>query len=92
MTKDQFITNAIVEGKAATLKDAMKLWKAYREENGISRADSIAARFYAELKEGIMDDESFEEWISEQSDNAQKHKSHYNGIRKLANEIHKMYK
>lgn len=88
MTKSEYITNYIVEGKG-TLKEAEAAWKAYREENGAG--NSVANAFYTELKEGVMDDIEFDTWLGAQSNNVQKHKSHYNAIRALANHIHNIY-
>jgi len=67
-------------------KDATK----YIEKAGISGSVSsgFAAGFYAELTEKPMSDKRFEEIITGGSSNVQKHKSHYNAIREMANAIH----
>jgi len=151
MTKNDFITNAIVSGEANDLKQAEAMWKAHREEQGIAtgsyqeslrerliegimdedeltewikkqveagfKADKYknefnklrelankihnaengtgtgaAAEFYARLKDDTMGTELFEEWIADQSPNAQKHKKHYDAIRMMANDIHNSYR
>ena len=90
MTKNDFITNAIVSGEATDLKQAEQLWKAYRAENGTGTG--VAAEFYARLKNDTMGTELFEEWIADQSPNAQKHWKHYDAIRMMANDIHNSYR
>ena len=90
INKNDFITNEITTN-GVDLKQAEANWKAYREENGTAGSTGVAAEFYAELREGVMDDSEFTAWIEAQSNNVQKHKSHYNQIRQLANDVHNIY-
>ena len=70
-----------IEGKEAT-----KLI----EQAGISGSVStgFAANFYDQLRKAPMSDADFDALIAGGSNNVQKHKSHYNAIRELANAIH----
>lgn len=63
--------------------EAEKYWK----EHGSKIQTSVASVFYDMLRDGPMDDETFEEWIAGGSDNVKKHKSHYNQIRLMANDV-----
>lgn len=70
-----------IEGKEAT--EVMK-------EAGIGggRSGGVAKDFYELLKEGVLEKDEFEEWLSQGSKNVQNHKAHYNAIRLLTNSIH----
>lgn len=70
-----------IEGKEATelLKEA---------GIGGGRSGGVAKDFYELLKEGVLEKDDFEEWLSQGSDNVKKHKAHYNSIRLLTNSIH----
>lgn len=55
---------------------------------GGSVSTGFAADFYALLKDAPLSDADFDALIAAGSNNVQKHKSHYNAIRELANSIH----
>ena len=55
---------------------------------GGSVSTGFAANFYDQLREAPMSDADFDALIATGSNNVQKHKSHYNAIRELANAIH----
>ena len=67
-------------------KDATKLI----EQAGISGSVStgFAANFYDQLRASPMSEADFDALIASGSNNVQKHKSHYNAMRELANAIH----
>ena len=48
----------------------------------------FTAIFYSELEKGPMDDEAFEAILKTGSDNTRRHRSHFDGVRRLANAIH----
>lgn len=82
MKKAEALT-ALIQG-GMDYPSAEKYWK----ENGSKASTGFAADFYAALKDGPMDDATFDATISAGSANVQKHKSHYNAIRLLTNSIH----
>lgn len=56
-------------------------------KEGKATASGYAADFYSKLKDGPMNNEAFEQWIKAGSQNVMRHKTHYNGIREMANAI-----
>lgn len=63
--------------------EAEKYWK----DNGAAPKVGFAAAFYAELEKGPMAEDEFNALIDANSANVQRHRSHYNNIRALANAI-----
>jgi hypothetical protein len=82
MKKADAMTSLIQNGLSFT--EAEAYWKANKSG---TRADGFAGQFYAMLEQGVMTDEAFNQVIAAGSENVQRHKSHYNGIRLMANKI-----
>jgi hypothetical protein len=86
LNKADALTHLIQNGM--DFKEAEAYWK----ENGSKGKKGYAADFFNMLIEKPMSDIEFVEWLSEQSENARKHKSHYDNVRMAANAIHSKYK
>lgn len=93
MTKDAYITNAIIDGRATTLKEATGLWAAYREENGATTGgyqDSL----HQLLAENVLTESMLDTWISEQVEQgfkADKYRAVFLKTMNLTNSIHMKY-
>lgn len=68
-----------------SFKDAEAYWK----ENGSASRGGYMEDFYSVLEDGPMDEAKLDEWLSDKSDNAKKHRSLLNNIRVMANNIWK---
>jgi|SaaInl7_135m_RNA_FD_contig_31_89563_length_311_multi_1_in_0_out_0_1 hypothetical protein len=93
MTKDTFITNAIINGEAATLKAAQVLWTAYREENGM-QSGGYQDGLHELLIEAPMSELELDDWIEVQVElgfKADKYRSVFLKTMNLANAIHSKY-
>lgn len=82
LDKNAAITKLIQSGM--DFKAANKYWVDNRPERGTG----FAARFYAELEKGPMTEKRLDEVLAVESANTINHRSHFNGVRELANAIH----
>jgi hypothetical protein len=82
MSKDEALTSLIQGGMS--FKEASEFWA----ENRTPRATGFKSFFYGELLKGTMDEATMDKFLADASENVQKHRSAYEGIRNLANAIH----
>lgn len=99
VTKDysKEVAKLIGEGKTkAQVKGYLLLeGVAESEASDILRASGLTRKMgdfrdwlYAELAKGPMNEVDFKRVLASATDNAKKHESHYDGIRKLVNAVH----
>lgn len=82
---DEIKTLLVTKGKVPF----SKVGKVYKDLGFAAAKTGYAAEFYDLLRSKPMSDKEFDAWINAGSENVKRHKSHYNEIRLLANDIHK---
>jgi hypothetical protein len=82
MSKDEAMTYLISE-EGLSFKEATVFWSENRPKGGTG----FAGKFYAALKDGEMTEADFDAFLADESKNVKNHRSHYNSIRELVNEV-----
>lgn len=80
LKKDEALTKLIAE-YGMTYPKAIEYWAENRPAAG------FANRFYDKLREGELNETDFVAFLKDESDNVRNHKSHYNSIRVLSNDV-----
>lgn len=84
MNADQVKEAIMLKGKVPFSQVA----KVYKALGYVTVRTSYVNAFYDLLRDKPMSDAQFETWVGKQSKNGRKHKSHFDAIRLLANDIH----
>ena len=86
MTRDEFVTNAIRDGKSFT--DAMKAWDEYRKENPSNSRGSTQTLF-DKLRDEVLTEDEWKDFLATQSVNIRRHEKFWMKIWKLADDVRK---